>query len=289
MQVYDFFQSFTYVSRGFLLKLIIVSKYSCRRPVAFKFDTCNNDALRSVSCWTRADRKRKRCFPRRSKHVFFLVGPLKLIIGFLFFYVANDVNFATRFVPDFRKSEEVLALGGEVVVRRHRDGLENQSAVFISISLASKRDIEDVVFTCLISTDTLIKVAFGGVEHVSQQPPRQPEQTGTSSALALPGIVLFSHMKKSLYFNWDNPELAPCGLINCGNICLANVILQCLLWTRPLVAYLLERGHMSECRILRDDWCFFCKFETYVERTSQSRFPFSPVNNVYIFFLRTPR
>ena len=34
-----------------------------------------------------------------------------------------------------------------------------------------------------------IKVAFGGVEHVSQQPPRQPEQTGTSSALALPGIV----------------------------------------------------------------------------------------------------
>jgi len=103
---------------------------------------CNNDALRSVSCWTRADRKRKRCFPRRSKHVFFLVGPLKLIIGFLFFYVANDVNFATRFVPDFRKSEEevsVLALGGEVVVRLHRDSLENQSAVFISISPASKR------------------------------------------------------------------------------------------------------------------------------------------------------
>ncbi|WZZ38734.1 hypothetical protein YC2023_034993 [Brassica napus] len=41
-----------------------------------------------------------------------------------------------------------------------------------------------------------IKVAFGGVEHVSQQPPRQPEQTGTSSALALPGIVIFPYEKE---------------------------------------------------------------------------------------------
>ncbi|KAF3532078.1 hypothetical protein DY000_02036866 [Brassica cretica] len=199
--------------------------------------------------------KEKQCFPRQSKLVFFLVGPLKLIIGFLFFYVANDVNFATRFVPDFRKSEEeasVLALGGEVVVRRHRDSLENQSAVFISISLASKRRLL-----------AQMKVAFGGVEPVSQQPPCQPEQTGTLSALALPGIVfhitcfslvelvLFPYEEEFVkYFNWDNPELAPCGLINCGNSCFANVILQCLSWTRPLVAYLLERGQTNECRIL---------------------------------------
>ena len=33
-----------------------------------------------------------------------------------------------------------------------------------------------------------MNVAFGGVEHVSQQPPRQPDQTGIFSALALPGI-----------------------------------------------------------------------------------------------------
>ncbi|XP_013623366.1 PREDICTED: ubiquitin carboxyl-terminal hydrolase 18-like [Brassica oleracea var. oleracea] len=120
-----------------------------------------------------------------------------------------------------------------------------------------------------------MNVAFGGVEHVSQQPPRQPDQTGILSALALPGIGFFSHTKKSVkYFNWENPELAPCGVINCGNNCFANVILQFLSWTRPLVAYLLERGQMNEC--VRDDWCFFCKFETHVERASQSRFSFSP-------------
>ncbi|CAG7886571.1 unnamed protein product [Brassica rapa] len=33
-----------------------------------------------------------------------------------------------------------------------------------------------------------MKVAFGGVEPVSQQPPRQPEQTGILSSLALPGV-----------------------------------------------------------------------------------------------------
>ena len=40
-----------------------------------------------------------------------------------------------------------------------------------------------------------MKVAFGGVDSVSQ-PPRQPdrrnEQTGTSNALAFPGIVFIS-------------------------------------------------------------------------------------------------
>lgn len=28
----------------------------------------------------------------------------------------------------------------------------------------------------------------------------------------------------------------------------------------------------------RNDWCFFCEFETHLERANQSRFPFSPMN-----------
>ncbi|CAH2077350.1 unnamed protein product [Thlaspi arvense] len=89
-------------------------------------------------------------------------------------------------------------------------------------------------------------------------------------------LVLFPYDEFVKYFNWENPELAPCGLMNCGNSCFANVILQCLSWTRPLVAYLLEKGHKSEC--MRNDWCFFCEFQTHVERSSQSRLPFSPMN-----------
>jgi hypothetical protein len=29
--------------------------------------------------------------------------------------------------------------------------------------------------------------------------------------------VLFPYEEFVEYFNWDNPELAPCGLMNCGN------------------------------------------------------------------------
>ncbi|KAL0733881.1 hypothetical protein Bca4012_010091 [Brassica carinata] len=97
-----------------------------------------------------------------------------------------------------------------------------------------------------------------------------------SKAVVNPGDVLFPYDTFVNYFNWDKPTLAPCGLTNCGNSCFANVVLQCLSWTRPLVAYLLERGHKRECR--RNDWCFFCEFETHLERANMSRFPFSPMN-----------
>ncbi|CAL5361105.1 unnamed protein product [Camellia sinensis] len=70
--------------------------------------------------------------------------------------------------------------------------------------------------------------------------------------------------------------IPPCGLLNCGNSCFANVVLQCLVYTRPLVAYLLEKGHRKECR--QNDWCFLCEFQTQVKRSSESRHPFSPIN-----------
>ncbi|CAF1861592.1 unnamed protein product [Brassica oleracea var. botrytis] len=96
------------------------------------------------------------------------------------------------------------------------------------------------------------------------------------SQIIKPGGVLFPYETFVQYFNWDKPGLAPCGLTNCGNSCFANVVLQCLSWTRPLVAYLLERGHKRECE--RNDWCFLCEFETHLERANISRFPFSPMN-----------
>ncbi|CAL5390247.1 unnamed protein product [Camellia sinensis] len=48
----------------------------------------------------------------------------------------------------------------------------------------------------------------------------------------------------------------PCGLLNCGNSCFANVVLQCR----------------------RNDWCFLCEFKTHVERSSESQHLFSPIN-----------
>ncbi|KAL7187318.1 hypothetical protein ACSBR1_037393 [Camellia fascicularis] len=88
--------------------------------------------------------------------------------------------------------------------------------------------------------------------------------------------ILFPYEDFVELFNWDKRGFPPCGLLNCGNSCFANVVLQCLVYTRPLVAYLLEKGHRKECR--RNDWCFLCEFQTHVERSSESRHPFSPIN-----------
>jgi ubiquitin carboxyl-terminal hydrolase 36/42 len=88
--------------------------------------------------------------------------------------------------------------------------------------------------------------------------------------------VLFPYEEFVELFDWGNQDSPPCGLLNCGNSCFANVVLQCLTYTRPLVAYLLKKGHRTECR--RNDWCFLCEFEIHVERASRSTQAFSPIN-----------
>ncbi|KAJ0593898.1 putative ubiquitinyl hydrolase 1 [Helianthus annuus] len=88
--------------------------------------------------------------------------------------------------------------------------------------------------------------------------------------------ILFPYDKFVELFNWKNQSYPPCGLLNCGNSCFANVVLQCLAYTRPLAAYLLEKGHRRGCR--RNDWCFLCELQAHMERACQSNHAFSPIN-----------
>ncbi|MBA0839191.1 hypothetical protein Goarm_004949, partial [Gossypium armourianum] len=118
------------------------------------------------------------------------------------------------------------------------------------------------------STQTTTTKQFSGVALVPV--------SGTSKIIKKPRKVLFPYDEFVKLFNWEKPGFPPCGLLNCGNSCFANVVLQCLVSTRPLVAYLLEKGHRKECR--RNDWCFMCEFQIHVERSRQSLHPFSPIN-----------
>ncbi|KAL1532363.1 Ubiquitin carboxyl-terminal hydrolase 19, variant 4 [Salvia divinorum] len=99
---------------------------------------------------------------------------------------------------------------------------------------------------------------------------------GSSKIYKPSNKILFPYEEFLEFFTWDKPGYPPCGLLNCGNSCFANVVLQCLAYTRPLVAYLLEKGHRRECQ--RDDWCFLCEFQLHMERASRSDNPFSPMN-----------
>ncbi|XP_015972285.1 ubiquitin carboxyl-terminal hydrolase 18 [Arachis duranensis] len=99
----------------------------------------------------------------------------------------------------------------------------------------------------------------------------------TSRPIKKPKDVLFPYDEFIKFFNSEKPGFPPCGLLNCGNSCFGNVVLQCLSFTRPLVAYLLEKGHHRECSC-NSDWCFLCEFEAHVERTRSSSQAFSPTS-----------
>ncbi|GFY85896.1 ubiquitin-specific protease 16 [Actinidia rufa] len=75
--------------------------------------------------------------------------------------------------------------------------------------------------------------------------------------------------------NWNKIELRPCGLLNCGNSCYANAVLQCLACTPPLTAYLLQGLHSKACE--RREWCFTCEFESLILKTKEGTSPLSPI------------
>ncbi|KAI3806690.1 hypothetical protein L1987_22604 [Smallanthus sonchifolius] len=76
-------------------------------------------------------------------------------------------------------------------------------------------------------------------------------------------------------YNWKHVELKPCGLKNCGNSCYANAVLQCLIHTPPLTAYLLEGLHSKACE--KRGWCFTCEFEGLVMKAKGGISPLSPI------------
>lgn len=120
---------------------------------------------------------------------------------------------------------------------------------------------------------------FKSPQHVGEKrsmsvalvPLREPDKTQK-----VVDKVLFPYDEFVKLYDWDKSIFPPCGLLNCGNSCFANVVLQCLAHTRPLVAYLLEKGHRRDCR--RNEWCFLCELEMHMTRASRSQQPFSPIN-----------
>ncbi|KAL0890978.1 hypothetical protein Bca101_014961 [Brassica carinata] len=69
-------------------------------------------------------------------------------------------------------------------------------------------------------------------------------------------------------------EFQPCGLINCGNSCFANVVFQCLMFTAPLTTYFLQQLHSRTCP--NKEHCFTCGFEKLVLKAKEGKSPLSP-------------
>ncbi|XP_026394849.1 ubiquitin carboxyl-terminal hydrolase 15-like isoform X2 [Papaver somniferum] len=97
------------------------------------------------------------------------------------------------------------------------------------------------------------------------------------------GITMDSHKKIKVLFPYEEfikcfccevMDLSPRGLLNCGNSCYANTVLQCLTCTKPLTIYLLRRLHSRHCR--KKNWCLMCELEQHVMMLREGGGPLSP-------------
>ncbi|XP_009149147.1 ubiquitin carboxyl-terminal hydrolase 15 isoform X1 [Brassica rapa] len=85
--------------------------------------------------------------------------------------------------------------------------------------------------------------------------------------------MLFPYEEFVKFFQCEVFYLSPRGLVNCGNSCYANAVLQSLTCTKPLVAYLLRRSHSRSCS--GKDWCLMCELEQHVMMLRASGGPLS--------------
>ncbi|XP_060669038.1 ubiquitin carboxyl-terminal hydrolase 15 isoform X2 [Ziziphus jujuba] len=86
--------------------------------------------------------------------------------------------------------------------------------------------------------------------------------------------MLFPYKEFVKFFQCEVFDLSPRGLLNCGNSCYANAVLQCLTCTKPLIIYLLHRSHSRAC--CGKDWCLMCELEQYVILLQEGGGPMSP-------------
>ncbi|KAK8648242.1 hypothetical protein V6N13_129002 [Hibiscus sabdariffa] len=86
--------------------------------------------------------------------------------------------------------------------------------------------------------------------------------------------MLFPYEEFVNFFQSEVFDLSPRGLLNCGNSCYANAVLQCLTCTKPLSIYLLHGYHSRTC--YGKDWCLMCELEQHVMLLRNAGGPLSP-------------
>ena len=84
-------------------------------------------------------------------------------------------------------------------------------------------------------------------------PTTKPEDTDTASspqdsetAIFSPKVTLFN--KDELVLPWSSVRGVGPGLVNLGNTCFLNSVIQCLTYTPPLANYLLSGEHKKKCK-----------------------------------------
>uniref|UniRef100_A0A8C5G937 Ubiquitin carboxyl-terminal hydrolase n=1 Tax=Gouania willdenowi TaxID=441366 RepID=A0A8C5G937_GOUWI len=80
------------------------------------------------------------------------------------------------------------------------------------------------------------------------------------SGIEMPRKVLFS--PDQLNLNWARVHDIGAGLMNAGNTCYLNSVLQCITYTPPLANYMLTKEHSKTCH--EPGFCMMCIMENHI-------------------------
>ncbi|CAN7101081.1 unnamed protein product [Brassica rapa subsp. narinosa] len=164
---------------------------------------------------------------------------------------------------------EKIALGHGKTTSEPSSSAPSAALSFSTIPLPSKAISKPRVSQASSSSSVLKTSMQKVVQHF--RPPKSSKLTQPSTSV---NEMSFSYeMFVKLYR--DRIELQPFGLVNLGNSCYANVVLQCLAFTRPLISYLIRGIHSKACR--KKSWCFVCEFEFLILKSRGGESPLSPI------------